>query len=62
MLEPIVYRIRVADDEHHSIYIDDFDSFENDLVDRLLDNVGSYLPFYIGFFPVSDSDEDDLDG
>lgn len=62
MLEPIVYRIRVADDEHHSIYFDDFDAVENDLVVRLLDNVGSYVPFYIGFFVDSDSEEDDLDG
>ena len=61
-METIVYRIRVADDEHHSIYIEDFDAFEEDLVDRLLDNVGSYVPFYIGFFVDSDSVEDDLDG
>lgn len=62
MLEPIVYRIRVADDEHYSIYVEDFDDFESDLIDRLLDNVGSYAPFFIGFFVDTDSKEDDLDG
>ena len=49
MTTPILFKIRVTDDEEHAISVNDFDSFENTILFLCMENLNEELDFSIMF-------------